>query len=212
MSWLVTFSLNAGRIVFMEILLMMCLGKSYFLFFFFLKAEIVPIIGGCLVCQSCSYFFKNTWKRQRKMLPLPSFTAKHSRQVAEGTSERLGGGARFRDCWLQSEYRRGLRFTFMSLLHRDFYFMCAVFFLFFFRAQKHSVVFGERSQQAEAEEEGRWGWNWVKRRQQVQGGEACAHRWNHTPSIASACWVTVLYKINTRTSKKYYSCQINSHF
>lgn len=139
MSWLVTFSLNAGRIVFMEILLMMCLGKSYFLFFFFFKAEIVPIIGGCLVCQSCSYFFKNTWKRQRKMLPLPSFTAKHSRQVAEGTSERLGGGARFRDCWLQTEYRRGLRFTFMSLLHRDFYFMCAVFFFFFFLEHKSTV-------------------------------------------------------------------------
>lgn len=39
--YVVTFSLNAGWIVFMEILLMMCLGKSYFL----LKTnkQIVPI-------------------------------------------------------------------------------------------------------------------------------------------------------------------------
>lgn len=47
-----TFSLGAGRTMFMEVLLMMCLGKSYFLK---KEAEIVPINPDCSV--SLSHFY-----------------------------------------------------------------------------------------------------------------------------------------------------------
>lgn len=47
-----TFSLGEGRTVFMEILLMMCLGKSYFLK---KEAEIVPINPDCSISLSCFY-------------------------------------------------------------------------------------------------------------------------------------------------------------
>lgn len=40
---MVTFCLNAGWIVVMEIILMMCLGKSYFLFVKKKKAKILPV-------------------------------------------------------------------------------------------------------------------------------------------------------------------------
>lgn len=47
-----SFSLGAGQTVFMEVLLMMCLGKSYFLK---KEAEIVPINADCSISLSRFY-------------------------------------------------------------------------------------------------------------------------------------------------------------